>query len=139
MADPLSIAASIIGIIGASAKLASIIGGLIDAPVHITDLAVEIKNTQLVFKALQRFLDRSRHLPPQRAALVQLQDIVVILTETVLVFTELESIVTSLAARQRTPWRRIGWARQRSGAVRLVNQLQRHKSSLMLVLQIISW
>lgn len=139
MADPLSITASIAGIITAAVKITVVLSDLSDAPNHITDLSAEINNIRLVFRALQRLLDRPRSLSSQRATLIQLEDILVILTQTVLVFSELETIVTPLTARRRLPWRKLSWSWQKSPTMRLVNQLQRHKASLTLVLQIIAW
>jgi hypothetical protein len=139
MADPLSIAASITGIIVAAVKITTVLSDLHDAPDHIADLSAEVNNIRIVFKAFQRLLDKPDSLPSRRAAMIQLEDVVVIVTEIVLVFSELETIVTPLTTRQRSPLRALTWVWQRSTTTRLVNQLQRHKSSLTVVLQIIAW
>lgn len=140
MADPLSIAASITGIITAAVKITTVLSDLHDAPDHIADLSTEVNNIRIVFKAFQNLLNKPDSLPSRRAAMVQLEDVVVIVTEIVLVFSELQTIVTPLSnMRIRSPLRALTWAWQRSTTTRLVNQLQRHKSSLTVVLQIIAW
>lgn len=139
MADPLSIAASITGIVMAAVKITTVLSDLHDAPDHIADLSAEVNNIRIVFKAFQRLLDQPNSLPSRRAAMIQLEDVVVIVTEVVLVFSELQTIVTPLSTRQRSPLRALTWVWQRSTTTRLVNQLQRHKSSLTVVLQIIAW
>ncbi len=97
----------------------------------------------MILSGLQTFIARSACLDTQRASLIQLEDVVAILTQTVLVFSELEPIVKSLSsARERggvLELRDRAWAWQQSGALRLLGRLQQHKSSLSLVLQIIQW
>ena len=138
--DPLSIMASVTGILTAAAKVASVLGAVKDAPNSISKVLIEVIHIKIVFSALQNFLDRTLRLAPQRAALIQLDDIVVILTQTVLVFSELETFVRPLLAHGRVSrWQQITWTWEQSGASRLVNQLQHHKTSLSLMLQIMQW
>src|SRR5437764_14133903 len=137
--DPLSIIASVAGIVTAAGNVASSLSQVKDAPVSIRTLQTEVDHTKLIFTALRKFLAKTSKLPPQRAALVQLEDVVVILTQTVLVFSELESVVQPLAAWRTGDLgftRRLNWAFKQTAATRLVNQLQRHKLSLTILLQI---
>jgi hypothetical protein len=87
--DPLSIIASITGILTAAANISSILGRVRDAPESISDVLTEVNHIKIVITALQKFLDKTHRFAPQRAALIQLDDIVIILTQTVLVFSEL--------------------------------------------------
>ncbi|KAL2014051.1 hypothetical protein VTN00DRAFT_1576 [Thermoascus crustaceus] len=144
--DPLSITASVVGILTAAGNVATILGQVKDAPESISAILTEVNHIRIIFKALQRFLDRThRRLAPQRAALIHIDDVVVILTQIVLVFSELEAFVRPFAVQQKSqapsvklsPWRRVIWAWQKPSALRLVNQLQRHNASLSLLLQII--
>jgi hypothetical protein len=138
--DPLSIIASITGILTAAANVSNILGQVRDAPESVSAVLTEVNHIKIVFTALQKFLDRSRRFAPQRAALIQLDDVVVILTQTVLVFSELETLVLPISVQGRlSQWQRLTWAWQQPAALRLVNQLQRHKASLSLILQIIQW
>ncbi|KAF2999221.1 hypothetical protein E8E13_001447 [Curvularia kusanoi] len=137
MADPLGIVVSIAGIINAAVKVTAVLGDLVDAPAYVHDLCNEISNIRIIFKALQDLIGRPQSLPSQRAAMISLEDVVDILTETVLVFLNLEAIIEPLAA-QRSALRMISWVRHRSTLVRLDSQLQRHKTSLNLILQIVT-
>ena len=76
-----------------------------------------------------------------RAAWIQIQDITVVLTQTVLVFSELQVLVAPLSANSQQSGirRRFDWSCQEPAVNRLVNQLQRRKTSLSLLLQIIQW
>src|SRR4051794_8345153 len=134
--DPLSVSASILAILSASAAVIKVLSAVKDAPQSVQDVCSEVRHIELVFKALQRFLDK-RWIKSQRAALIQLEDVVIIITQTVLVFSELEVLVqpfNTSRAKPRAPllgaWRRVTWAWQQPAALRLVNQLQRHKASL---------
>ncbi len=138
--DPLSITVSIVAILTAAAKVSSILGLVKDAPESMSAILIEVDHIKIVFTALRKFLDRTHRFAPQRAALIQLDDVVVVLTQTVLVFSELETLVRPLSAQgSLSPWWRLNWARHQPTASRLVNQLQRHKVTLSLILQIIQW
>jgi len=137
--DPLSIFASITAIVTAAAGVANILTQIRDKPRTVAILLTEVNHVRIICTSLHRFLDRTQRLNPARAALIQLEDVVIILTQTVLVFSELETIVAPLASQGRPSWWRLTWAWQETAALRLVNQLQRHKTSLSLVLQIIQW
>lgn len=138
--DPLSIIASITGIIMAAGKVSNLLSQIKNAPTSVANILAEVDHIKIVFTALNNFINRNGRIRGARAALIQLDDIVIILTQTVLVFSELETIVTPLSSKGKlSGWRRLNWSRQEAAAVRLVNQLQRHKTSLSLLLQIIIW
>jgi hypothetical protein len=104
--DGLSVAASITGILLAAAKVSSPLARVRDIPHTFSTVLIEIRHIKIVFSALQNFLDRAARVIGPRAALIQLEDVVVILTQTVLVFSELETLVAPLAARGRVnTWR----------------------------------
>ena len=63
--DPLSIIASITGILTAAANVASILGQIRDAPKSISDVLTEVTHIKIVFTALQNFLDKSRRFASQ--------------------------------------------------------------------------
>lgn len=138
--EPLSVVASVTGILTAAAKISSVLTQIHDAPTTISALLTEVDHIKIVFTAFQNFLDRNAKVSGARAALIQLDDIIVILTQTVLVFSELQTLVAPLSSQKRlSGWQRLNWPRNEAAAMRLVNQLQRHKTSLTLLLQIIRW
>jgi hypothetical protein len=138
--DTLSVISSITGIITAAVQVSNLLGQIKDAPTLVSAVVTEVDHIQLIFRALQTFLDRAAKVPGGRAALIQLDDIVVILTQTVLVFSELETLVSPLSKQVKTSYlARLTWTKEQLGVKRLVNQLQRHKTSLTLLLQIIQW
>jgi hypothetical protein len=135
--DPLSIAASVTGILTASGKILSVISQVYEAPEYIKAIGIEVHHIRIIVAALRRFLDRTRQLLPHRAALIQIDDVVAILTQTVLTFSELEAVVRS--ASSHGALLRLSWPWQQAGATRLVGRLQQHKMTLSLMLQIMQW
>lgn len=137
--DPLSITASVVGIIAAAAKVCSALDSIHDAPYSVRAVRTEVEHIQLVFGALQRFVDQTSNITSRRAALISLEELTVILTQTVIVFSELQTLIQEPRAygRLATNVWRVSWLRHRSSVDRLINQLQRHKASVSLLLQII--
>ena len=141
--DPLSVTASVAGILKAAVEVVNIIGTLKDAPQSAQSIMIEVTHIKIIVSALQKFIGRSARLDAQRAALIQLEDVVAILTQTVLVFSELEVIMKSLSSTGGVGPSglrgRVVWTWQQTAALRLASQLQQHKTSLSLVLQIMQW
>jgi len=138
--DPLQVTSSITGIIAAATQVSNLLGQIKDAPASITAVLTEVDHIKIIFLALQRFLDKATRLLGGRAALIQLEDVVVVLTQTVLVFSDLESLVSPISNGKRTSYpARLTWTRIQGRVMGLVNQLQRHKISLTLLLQIVQW
>jgi hypothetical protein len=138
--DQLQVTSSITGIIAAATQVSNLLGQIKDAPASIIAVLTEVDHIKNNFLALQRFLDKATRLSGGRAALIQLEDVVVVLTRTVLVFSDLESLVSPISNGKKTSYpARLTWTRIQGRVMRLVNQLQRHKISLTLLLQIVQW
>jgi len=145
--DSLSVPASITGIITAAAQLSTILGLIKDAP-GVLSILTEVDHIKLVFRALQNFLNGASAptVTWGRAALIQLEDLVVVLTQTVLVFSELEALIYPYLKPlpNRPPISYLeGLAPTTKfldlGFEPLVSKLQSHKKSLSLLLKIIQW
>jgi len=144
--DPLSVTASIVGILAAAGKLSELLRSIIstakDAPQVVAALVCEINEVQAALSSLQTLLTDLSSAPPRRAALIQLDQLIVTLTESVLTFSELETIITPLAVSkgQKFPLRtRLKWTRIEDNCLKMVERLQRHKASISLMLNILQW
>jgi hypothetical protein len=139
--DSLSVTASITGIITAAIHVSAILEQTKDAPVVLAILT-EVDDIKRDFCALQDFLDEASAsgVTGGHAALIQLEDFVVILTQTVLVFSELEVMINLnpavLLNSTRRTWRTLLLEPDFRS---LVSQLQSHRKSLTMLLQIIQW
>lgn len=144
--DPLSVTASIVGILAAAGELSELLRSIIstakDAPQVVAALVCEINEVQAALLSLQTLLTDLSSAPPRRAALIQLDHLIVTLTESVLTFSELEAIITPLAVSkgQKFPLRtRLKWTRIEGNCSKMVERLQRHKASISLMLNILQW
>ena len=90
--EPLGIVASISAILTAAAKVSSLVMQIQDA------ILTEVDHIKIVFTAFQRFVDRNIRVSGVRAALTQVDDIIVILTQSVPVFSELQTLVAPLSS-----------------------------------------
>lgn len=139
--DPLSVSASVVALLAAGSQVVSLINNFRDAPRNLKDIQIEVESLNIIIAGLQRFVEKTASINPNRAALIPVQDVITIVTQTVLVYGELEGVIKSWSGSRNLKSRtKNAVGRGNAGAaLRLVNQLQRHKSSLTLVLQIIQW
>lgn len=139
---PLTIAAAINETLTVAVQVSRLLWQIRDSPQSVAAVLCEMDHIGIVFRALQSFVDRAKTVTRDRAALIQIEACIAILTQTVVVFSELETLLTPLM--ESRGWlggirRRLNWSRHERGVRRLVNQLQRHKTSLSLLLQVIQW
>jgi len=144
--DPLSTAASIIGILAAAGKVVEIIGPIAinvkDTPRILTALHTEVTGIQVVLSSLQRLLDNLSDAPPARTSLIRLDQVIITLTDAVLAFSELQSFLQTLGmleGQSLSISARLRLAINGSTTSNLVSRLQGHKATLSLMLNIMQW
>jgi hypothetical protein len=143
--DPLSVTAAVMGILTAAPKIAhlfvSIISVTKEAPQVLQDALMEVKHVEIAVRSLQRYLHFLESINPNRAALIQLDELTVTLTDTILTFYDLEKLLASLTATKPFEVLRkaAAWSRHAEDINGYLVKLQRHKSSLTLMLTIIQW
>lgn len=136
--DPLSVAASITGLLLAGAKITVLLRTLVDAPSVVQTVVVEINHFVAVLAQLQQFMRGSLSADHSRASMIQVQQIQLILTGCVLTFSELQSGIDRLGDRS-TFRARVRWVLAESSIQELVQRLRDHKSSLTLILTVLTW
>src|SRR5689334_2412527 len=98
--DPLSVAASIIGILAAATKvvelLKPVISGVTEAPKNASVLCSRVENSRTVLAALQKLFNNLNATPRKRKELIPLDHLIIALTNGVLLFSELEALVLQL-------------------------------------------
>ena len=143
MSDPLSIAASVAGLVAIAgtlyAALDKFITGLKDAPSLARTVQAELLSWQHTLLAVQRLLN-GRTFSAARAALIPAEHVVICFTDAILLFSELDRILTPLAERDTSSWIcRAKWARGEARLTALISRLQWHKGTLSLQLTILQW
>ena len=146
--DPLSVAASIAGLLSAAGAVTKALAPYIAAARETPKLAVqvnsEIQGITIILSALQGLAQNLGSVPVQRAALIQVDHVVAVLTDGVLIFSDLEDAVRALnpfgdfsVSITRLGLRsRLQWARKESEITSLLARLQGFKSSASLILDI---
>ncbi|CAH0000061.1 unnamed protein product, partial [Clonostachys byssicola] len=137
MADPLSIAASIIGIAAAAAKVAGFLSAFIsstaDAPISAASALASVEEMKITLSAIQPLMDSLHAVPSSRKGLIQLDHLSVIITHSVLTISELESIV----CYEDGLMHRIRWAWNEKRVLGLLPRLDSQKCSLALMVSIL--
>ena len=142
--DPISVAASIAGLLTAAAKVSSILSSVITsakrAPKLALSASVEVTNISVCLNQLQSFLLRTQTKSQSQENLILVEQVLVVLSDCVLVFSELEQTLDPLKLEE--PWqahRAVKWMRREKDVAAIVTRLQSSKVSLSLIMTILNW
>lgn len=148
MADPLSVAASIIGILAAATKVGEFLGPYIatskNAPKLATTIYSEVTRIQVVLTSMKNMIS-TLSTPASsfaRAKLIQVDQFIVLFTDGVLLFDELETMLEplSLPDKDELSFRqRLQWASKKNSIIDVFNRLQRFQVTLSALLNIFQW
>ncbi|KAF5254451.1 hypothetical protein FANTH_709 [Fusarium anthophilum] len=140
--DPLSVSASVVGLLGAGAKITSCLWTFAtnarDAPQLARHLVFEVADITAALGSLQAYVCGQAQAPGERGALILLEHVLTTLTGCVTTFSDLQSLMDqlNLSPDMRTI-DKMKWARQESNIAAIVQRLQNHKSSLTLMLTVL--
>ncbi|KAH7393718.1 hypothetical protein BKA64DRAFT_95164 [Cadophora sp. MPI-SDFR-AT-0126] len=142
MADPLSVAASVVGLLAAGAKLASLLSktaSLVDAPSSAQAVLTEMREISAALQYLQQFLNGLMNVPAGRQQYILVEHLEGTLTGCVTTYDELEVFIDELKIdpSDMGVLDRFKWARKEKDVANIVQRLQNHKSSLNLMLTIL--
>lgn len=143
MADPISASAAILGILSAAPKIiqlfTSIISATKEASQGLQDAREEVKHVEISMRSLERHLSSLESIDPSRAAYIEVDHLIVMLTDMTLTFEGLEKLLDTLAPTKPLGVVRntVAWSRHAKDINRYIEKLQRNKSSLSLMLNII--
>ena len=142
MADPLSAAAGIIGILTAAVQISKLLIEFTkrtnDAPRQASQVLSEVNNVHTIMTQLQAFLLGLNTSNQSQACHVQLESLISVLTGCVATFSDLEQLLDQMRSEDLTMLDRLKWARKESAIEGLISQLQKHKTSLTLILEIVN-
>ncbi|KAF5589555.1 nicotinamide mononucleotide permease [Fusarium pseudocircinatum] len=140
--DPLSVSASVVGLLGAGAKITSCLWTFStnarDAPQLARHLVFEVADITAALGSLQAYVCGQAHAPGERGALILLEHVLTTLTGCVTTFSDLQSLMDQLnLSPDMGTIDKMKWARQESNIAAIVQRLQNHKSSLTLMLTVL--
>lgn len=142
--DPLSVTASVVGLVGAAAQMTTVLysmgTAIKDAP-RLTGVAVsELNDISHVLLQLQQYIDGKTQASLSRLSLITVEHITASLTGCVITYSELDAVLKSLhAGGDMKAWDRAMWVLKKDQVNAIVGRLQNHKSSFSLMLNIIQW
>lgn len=141
MADPLSIAAGVVGILTAAAQISTLLIQFTkasrNAPNQARHIITEVSDTSVILSQLQSFLIGNEYTDRSRTSLIGVDDVVTIVSSCVKTFSELEQILDGLKTDDMNVLDHVKWARQQTDIMAIVQRLQNHKASLSLILNIL--
>lgn len=154
MSDPLSVVASVAGLVSVSASILRMAKDLYcnvkDAPDSIQRVIAEMGDMNMIFSKVKRFIDGDGKRPMHaRLTMISIYDLEATLSGCVLVCDRLNKHVNAVAgvvnpssAERKTALvlARVKWALWKEAeASAILGELQRHKLSLNVMLNIIQW
>ena len=142
MTDPLSITAGVVGFIGAAAQISSLlikgIRSVKEAPRQTDAALTEVSEISSILCSLEAFLLGEEIPDESRACLLQVDQLVTIISSCVLTFSELEKLLDELRTEDQDILDCIKWATRESAITAIIQRLQNHKASLSLILAILN-
>ncbi|KAM0425952.1 hypothetical protein ACHAPT_008891 [Fusarium lateritium] len=137
MADPLSIAASIVGLVAAAGKVYGVLSHFVstaaDAPSSAASVLGSVEEMKLTLSSVQSLIDSLDSLHPSRKALIQLDHLSIVITHSVLTISELESLVCPKDGLMH----RLRWAWSEKKVMGLLPRLESQKNSLSLMVAVL--
>lgn len=142
--DPLSVAASIVGVLGAAAKVSSALTTFVQsvkgAPKLAQNVLSDVNGVSAVLMQLQLFLLGKTIPSKSGASLVLVEQVIVALQESVKVFSELEhALGTSTGDGGMGLLDRVKWTMKESKIADIQERLRRSRSTLFEMLTVLQW
>ncbi|KAF2649457.1 hypothetical protein K491DRAFT_698082 [Lophiostoma macrostomum CBS 122681] len=139
--DPLSVTASIVGILAAAGKVIEVIGPLVgalkDTAKTAATIHAEVNSSRIILSALQRLLADLGSTQVKRKELIQVDQLIATLTDGVLIFNELEPLVVQLGSSTENLRARVRWALKRDPLESFVSRMQLFRGSISVMLNIL--
>ena len=144
--DGISVAASILGLVGAAAKITLYLNALVTsvktAPKLAQSVLLEVSDVSVCLGQLQQLLLRMEMGSGSQERLIIIEQLVVVLSNCVSIFSELEEILESLDVTASTPMSKVKiarWLQRQQSISALLIRLQASKQSLTLVVTTLNW
>lgn len=143
--DGISVAASILGLVGAAAKITICLNALVTsvktAPKLAQSVLLEVSDVSVCLSQLQRLLLGMEMGSRSQERLIMVEQLVVVLSNCVSIFSELEEILESLDLTSRTmPKVKVArWLNRQQSISTLLIRLQASKQSLTLIVTTLNW
>ena len=144
MADPLSVAASVVGLLAAGAQITKVLTKVMtearDAPDECRKIKSEVDDIRNVLTQLQLFVVGTSCATKSRTSLILVDQVLVTLAACVTTFSELDTFAKDLQSDHTMGiLNRLRWASKDKEIQAVLQRLESHKSSLTLMMTILTW
>jgi len=144
MADPLSVAASVVGLLAAGAKITKVLGVVISkargAPENCRKIRTQVDDIIGVLSQLQLFVVGTSRASRSRTSLILVDQVIITLAACVTTFSELDSFARSLQSdADMGVLDRFRWMSKEQEIKDVLQRLESHKASLLLMMTILTW
>lgn len=142
--DPLSVAASVAGLLTAAKEVSSAIDKIVKGRKKGSKEMTEIKSTIVTLRSvllqLQLLLLSRASIDRERASLILVDEVVVTLTACVMIFSDLDGCMKGLESDQQFGLLdSIRWAAKATELKGYLLNLEAQKASLTLIMNILTW
>lgn len=142
--EPLSVAASIVGLLATGGKVTSLLFAFINKcqqpPKFARSIMIEVADISTALGHLQTFLTDPAKTGSERGNLILLDQLLTTLTGCVTTYSDLQLLLDSLnVSEDMGVFDRVKWMMQEDKLNILLQRLQSHKSSMTLMLTIFQW
>lgn len=144
MSDPLSIAAGVVGLLTAAAQVTLILNDIISkakhAPAEVKRVKSEVEDIRNVLQQLSLYTNGAKQAHRSRSALIMVDQVAATLASCITTFDELKLFVEGLQRdNNMNILDRLRWTTKSNELKQLLARLEMHKSSLTLMLTILTW
>ena len=139
--NPLSLSESVTGLLGAAGQLGSMLHFLStiqNSPNDIIDCRQEISHVEMALRSLDQYIHRLRDINPHRTRLIQIDDLIITLSDAMMTFSGFEDILRPLEEMTKAQ-ALISWTRYSKTIKDHLARIQRLKTSLNMMLAIVQW
>jgi len=142
--DPLSVAASIAGLLSAAKEVSSIIRRIASSRKtgiqEINEILITVQILRSVLLHLQLLLCSPSVISAAGSSLIMVEEVVVTLSGCVMTFSDLDGCIRDLDTEDRLGFLDSArWATRTPELKKYLDKLESHKSSLGLILNILTW
>lgn len=142
--EPLSVAASIIGVLTTSAKIITVVTELVRrekaAPQSLHRVLTEVSELNTCLAHLAPFIQGAKSTDRDRKDAISLEQVVVISTSLVLNMSELDKTLDSYNLSDKmSQSNRLRWAMDEARIFEILDSVRASKASLNLILTVFTW
>ncbi len=142
--EPLSVAASIIGVLATSAKIVTILTALIrkekHAPQSLHRVLTEVSELNTCLAQLAPLIQGAKSTDRSHKDAITMEHVVVLSTSLVLNMSELDKTLDSYNLRDKmSKFNRMHWLMDEAKILEILNSVRASKASLNLILTVFTW